>query len=195
MRYYLYCSSSIHPAKMNQIGLEIIWSKQQNNPNVSVAQCSWVFHRYIEMSSTLVLVYFWKLKLNCFSTLSLVLLSTFAVFQFPVITTIPQELWIGTAKGLEIWRSSSPLLKCCGFFVSSQSFSTELLDSLLLLCESLGNTQGRNSQSILNREFILSIQETDPSHLQRVVSQSWQRAGKRSWPSCSSCSKASTLPV
>lgn len=39
LRYDLYCSS-ILSGKVNQIGLEIIWSKQQNNPNVSAAHCS-----------------------------------------------------------------------------------------------------------------------------------------------------------
>lgn len=29
LRYDLYCSSSIHPAKVHQIGLEIIWSKKK----------------------------------------------------------------------------------------------------------------------------------------------------------------------
>lgn len=97
LKYDLYCSSSIHSAKVNQIALEIIWYKQQNIPNV--AQCSWLSHRYLEISSTI--VFFWKLKLNCFPTLSLshLLLSTFTVFQFPVIPTILQELWIGTAEG------------------------------------------------------------------------------------------------
>lgn len=88
---------------MNQIGLEIILFEHQNNPNVSVAQHSWMSPRYVDTASSVVLILLWKLKLKYFSTLSLSPLSTLAVVQFPVITTILQELWINTAKGSEIF--------------------------------------------------------------------------------------------